>query len=143
MAIVVTKVQKLHCVPGDHDWEREPKRGKPPTACAQHSAPKPEPGKALRCEAGDHEWRRMGKGKAPKDCPEHKAPVYVPKTVRVPVEAFSEIQSDAQAVKDANKLSVAREVAERLTMRLAELSRKTDRQVIDTSKADYLPTKRK
>lgn len=72
----------LHCELGDHDWEREPTRGRVPTSCPEHrvapviqAAARNENGKVtLFCEIGKHKWERDPKrGKRPANCPLHSS----------------------------------------------------------------------
>lgn len=40
-AVVTNKTQTLHCVKGDHEWERPSQRGKLPVNCPNHVEAKP------------------------------------------------------------------------------------------------------
>lgn len=93
------KIIKSFCQSGNHWYERESRRGRPPLNCPEHTIEKPTvvitrpvnkiktsidlvPGLAealeqekmeeLYCEAGNHNWSRISKrGAKPKSCPEH------------------------------------------------------------------------
>lgn len=89
----------LHCELGNHDWEREPTRGRVPTSCPEHrvapvivAAPRNENGKvSLHCEIGNHEWERApARGRKPTSCPEHSAKSVGIRSVPVNVVAGSE-----------------------------------------------------
>jgi hypothetical protein len=89
----------LHCANGNHDWEREPKRGRVPESCPKHTvtkvivaAPRNENGKVtLHCEAGNHDWERVPqRGKRPANCPEHSQSLVAPRNVPVNVITGSE-----------------------------------------------------
>lgn len=131
MAIVVTKIQTLHCQPGDHEWTREPKRGRAPVHCPEH-APEPveKTPKTLFCETGAHEYQQPpGKGQARrKNCSEHAPvrPVVVPRSERVVIskDDAEEILNGLQGVMDADKLARARARAQRLTEMMEPLLRK-------------------
>lgn len=73
----------LHCEIGNHEWVREPTRGRVPTSCPEHrapvtihSAPRNEKGLvSLHCEIGNHEWERAPqRGRKPTSCPKHSGP---------------------------------------------------------------------
>jgi hypothetical protein len=76
---------KLHCQLGNHDWERESKRGRKPINCPVHAPVKtvvssnptvttqPNGMTLLHCELGNHDWEREPKrGRLPANCPNHK-----------------------------------------------------------------------
>jgi hypothetical protein len=75
---MATKMVKLWCENGKHNWKRPSQRGKRPHNCPKHqpepvvSEPKSKT-KKLWCENGKHHWKweRRG-GFEPKNCPEHK-----------------------------------------------------------------------
>lgn len=99
----------LHCVIGDHEWEREPTRGRVPTSCPDHkatqtivSAPRTESGKvSLHCEIGDHEWERAPqRGRKPTSCPDHSGP----RSVAVALVAGSETGDPAPKKRGRPKL---------------------------------------
>lgn len=88
----------LHCELGNHDWIREPTRGRVPTSCPEHrvattivAAPRNENGKVtLHCEIGKHDWERdPQRGRKPTNCPLHLTTV-APRSVPVNVIAGSE-----------------------------------------------------
>lgn len=76
---------ELHCLIGDHKWEREAKRGRKPSSCPDHKpiASPRAPGvlkvRTLPCEGNGtpHTFEHSGKGANPKACPDHKRVVTV------------------------------------------------------------------
>lgn len=66
--------QTLHCQRGNHDWSREPTRGRMPTNCPEHSVETPTAA-SLHCTNGDHDWSFLGAGRRPASCPDHQAEI--------------------------------------------------------------------
>jgi hypothetical protein len=113
--------KELHCEIGNHNWVREPTRGRIPTSCPEHrvavtitAAPRNENGKVtLHCENGNHEWERAPqRGRKPTSCPEHSAAVVAPRSVSVNVIPGSETGDSVPKKKGRPRIHENKEEAE-------------------------------
>lgn len=136
MAIIVTRIERLHCDQG-HEWERAPRSGRKPTTCPEHTPEAPE--RIAHCDLGDHDWKPTARGRTPRNCPEHTpALVRIPRgqAVRLSVHDIQDLIDALDGVVNADKLARAKSRAatirdEMLKPLIADHDRSPDTDVTD------------